>query len=137
MVQSAPPEPPPPPAPSPADPPPSFPPSTPPIPPQQIFFQCKFGWQSCVSQSLAEASGQTQVASVVLLTLLTILAVTFFGVPRYQHYDTAFDYKESTCNQVLSAIIDLSPSGLMTAYKHYKETKNKVSTSSTVYPSFD
>lgn len=106
--------------------------ATPPIPPQQIFFQCKYDWQSCTSQSLAEASGQTQVVSVVLLSLLTILAVTFFGVPRHQDYETDLDQKESTCNQVLSAIIDLSPSGLMAAYKNYKESKENVRTSSIV-----
>jgi len=62
-----------------------------------------------------------------------MLAIAFFGIPRSQYYIDP-DEKESSCNQILSAIIDFSPSGLISAYKNYKEEKKDALTHSSSAP---
>jgi len=54
----------------------------PPLSPQELFYECWYGDQPCVSAGLAEAAAQTQIVATILGALVVLIGTMFMGLPK-------------------------------------------------------
>ena len=56
-----------------------------PLPATEVYYQCRYGTNTCISKAIAEASGQAAIIAALLGMIVTTFAQLFMGLPKVEH----------------------------------------------------